>query len=247
MLREKFDSARKRLGVPVGFFHALTLVVMIIIILTARELKTAILVIGLITNFLIIGAQLTLFSDRYSSESSQNLDLLDSASLAANPSPSAIIGDANLLANVSEGFTGATTAPPGPSPPAAVFLPPTGPAAEKYPGAIDFDESPLSQITDSAAAVGHSDWDEADRDSVPLGNPYDLGRIASPQAAGPCVDDDAVAVLDGDELMAYHGTARNDPERVWAAATRRKAFVGRYIREELDETENTRWWGDHEI
>lgn len=111
--------------------------------------------------------------------------------------------------------------------------------ASSYPGAIDFGD-------DTTPSLGHADWDAYARASVPEGNPYSHSRIASPQAAPPSVDDDAIAFYDGDELVTHHARSRNDPERVWAGVRHRKALVDQYVREELDERENIRWWGVHE-
>jgi len=201
-----------------GFFLMLTLIVMIVVILVAQNLTTAIIIIGLISSFLIISSQLTMMGDRH---------------LATCRGQKA-----------KEEFTMATTAPPGEGAPAFPVVPETEPPAEGYPGAIDFGET---TVGDEALALGHVDWGEKARDNVPVGNPFSTNRVASPQAAPPCVDDDAIALYDGDELNTYQVRSRNNPERVWAGIYRRKALLDRYVREELDERENTRWWGAQEV
>jgi hypothetical protein len=273
MAREK----RRGLNGYQGFFLALTLIVMIIIVLTTKELTTAILHIGLITNFCIISSQLTLLGDRHLATSGACLGEIDqdlATSAMVNPAPGLATFDSgsNLMASLSEPMArrpgarppqvapnapvhGTIDAPPpgarerftgGAGPPAFPKTPETTTVAA-YPGAIDFGETGVPVVGDEAPALGHVDWDAAARDGVPVGDPHDLDRIANPQAAAPCVDDDAIAIYDGDELMAYQARSRNDPERVWAGIYRRKALVDRYVREELDERENAQWWGAHEV
>lgn len=58
---------------------------------------------------------------------------------------------------------------------------------------------------------------------------------------------DSIIINDGDELLARQNRSRNDPERVWRGIYRRKDIMNRYVNEELDEEENSRWWGSHEI
>ena len=263
-----------------GFFLVMSLAVIVAIIYLSPNTMTALVVVGLVTNFLIIASQTTLMGDR----------------AARSPGPAAAPGVAvspplAVATSLSEGFTSTTTAPPGGAPPAIVNMPaasgasvdvaapgdaavPGGAAAEidslgaqgygeVYPGAIDFGgESPLSGPADEAPAMGHADltvaggpggpaaypaWgppgEPLSRDGTPRGNPFDTDRIASAPAAGPCVDDDALAIHDGDELNTYQARSRNDMTRVWAGIYRRKSLMDRYVREELDEEEDTRWWG----
>lgn len=237
-----------------GFFLALTLVVMVVIATLSKDLVTAILLISLIANFLIISSQLTLLADRHTRNSGSGGDEDDRDLAASAVSPPGLL----LVSGLSErmappsALLDSLTGAPGPSAPGPLLAslaegrgaaPQAAGAA--YPGAIDFGgEGPTA--SDQALAVGHADWGEEGLARRPEGNPHPWGRVSTPQAAPPCVDDDAVAVLDGDELMAYHGRARNDPERVWAGARRRKGLVARYVQEELDEKENSVWWGAHE-
>ena len=258
MAREKLSGDDRGLRGYQGFFLALTLVVMIIIILTVDNLMTAVVMIGLVTNFLIISSQLTLLGDRHVATTSRAAHNPGASVMVTPPlglfEGTAAFATADGFAAAEkrgpsrEAFTMATTAPPGAAPPAFLSLPETR-FPEKYPGAIDFgaEAPPFRLAADEAPALGHLDWAAADRDHVPVGNPYDLDRVASPQAAGPCVDDDATAFFDGDELNTYQARSRNNPERVWAGVFRRKALVGRFVREELDERENTRWWGAGEL
>lgn len=236
-------------GYP-GFFLILTFIVMIVIVLTTRDLKSSMILIGLITSFLIISSQLTFLGDRHMTGG-------PSANRSAAGRPAVMPMDMSMA--FSEAMTsgdrpsgeamtsgGATTAPPGAGPPAFLGVPETADDTAAYPGAIDF--GTRGEVDgDEAPALGHTDLYEAARDNTPEGNPFSAERVAAPQAAGPCVDDDAIAIYDGDELLAIQARSRNDPERVWAGNYRRKAHVGRYITEELDEEENKRWWGAHEV
>jgi hypothetical protein len=244
MPREKPKSAedkKRRSRSYQVLFLALTLIVMIVIILTAKDLITALIIIGLIANFFIISSQLTLLSDRH-------MDPIRDSSLSVmvNPDPG-VISHSGMISqpDKKEGFTMATTAPPGAGPPSFPNIPKTSEAGmDRYPGAIEFGKT---NVGDEAPALGHVDWEASDRDGVPVGNPFDPNRVASPQAASPCVDDDAIQIYDGDELNTYQVRSRNQPERVWAGIYRRKAMMDKYLREELDESENTRWWGAHEV
>jgi hypothetical protein len=109
-----------------------------------------------------------------------------------------------------------------------------------YLGSIDIGDF------DSLGKLGHQD--KKITEYHPNGNPYLLNSYESPQSQeeGVCIDNDAIAALDGDELNVYHSRARNDESRVIAGTMRRKEFVDRFTREELDEEENSIWHGNHE-
>lgn len=118
---------------------------------------------------------------------------------------------------------------------AAAFIP--------YPGAIDFGKTPHVG-TDEAPSYGYLTWSDQQRDSTPFGNPFSLNRVAPPQAAPPCHDDDALTFLDADEQMALQLTARHDSARV--QCPHRYEIVSTYVMDELDERENKIWWSVHE-
>ena len=240
-----------------GFFLALTLAVIIAVVFLTPNLMVALAVVGILAQFFIISTQMTLLGDQAAGKhlSPAGLDPRQRATSASSTPPAA------LAAALAEGFVSVSTAPPGESPPAIVSVPTTqaasfadtvGAPTAPYPGAIDFGgESPLAGGSDEAPAMGFADLNVGpkgpggalSRDGTPRGNPFDTDRIASRPAAAPCVDDDAIAIYDGDELNAYQVRSRNDPTRVWAGVFRRKALMDRYVREELDEQEDTRWWG----
>jgi hypothetical protein len=179
--REAFDE-----------FSVLTLIIIIVVIFTAADLASALLLIGLVVAFRLM---LLMCGHRQ------------------RPQPK-------------------ETMQPKPQKTARIERPKYTPS---YPGAIDF-------CDDTDPSLGHADWDTRARGNAPEGDP----RIAGLQAAPPCVDGDSFASYDGDELVTYHARSRNDPERVWAGARHRKTLVDKYVREELDERENIRWWGVHE-
>lgn len=160
---------------------------------------------------------------------------------------------------------------PGPRPPAVIEAADAGSANfDAYPGAIDDFEAgdgaagPMfsgsgadAQMyvttddpgADDAGARGHVDrlaGDNARR--RPEGNPFDLGRTATPMAAGPEVDDEANAdEVDFDEANTYQARSRNDETRVIAGTMRRRAEMDKYFREEVEEREDLPWWGRHEL
>ncbi|HVE12445.1 MAG TPA: hypothetical protein VNI01_03540, partial [Elusimicrobiota bacterium] len=129
---------------------------------------------------------------------------------------------------------------------AAPFLAAARPAPWRvgYPGAVAPDA--LDGL-DSEAGLGHRDRTEADADP-PEGNPSNLGRVAAPWAAPPCVDDEAnSAEMDVDEGAARSALTRNDPTRPAAGTIRRKKFLDPFLREEVEEFEDLPWYGRHEL
>lgn len=119
----------------------------------------------------------------------------------------------------------------------------TNPPSDRghYPGAIDMDEY------DTEGAFGHRDQTEGDMDSVPMGNPYNTGRISYPPAADSCVDDEANdGEIDADELNTYQARARNDATRVTAGTMNRRKDLEKYLEEELEEAYEREWWGRSE-
>lgn len=252
-------SADHAKGNP-GVFLALTLAVIIIVALITRDLQTTIAIVSLITSFFIISAQLTMLErlrrPKKSESSSTDSFLPAVTSPAPAPPPPAFTYVPRVPASAD-----ANTEPPYPG--AIDFTDevegdpsglshPVGPATSRgVAGAPDavFSAAPTGDalLGDEAPALGHRDWTTSARDNVAEGNPFDVGRVGAPQAAPPCIDDEASAYLDGDELNTIQARARNDPTRVWAGIYRRKELVNRYVGEALDEAQDSRWWGIHEI
>lgn len=52
--------------------------------------------------------------------------------------------------------------------------------------------------------------------------------------------------IGGDERMTRNSLARNDPVRPTIGLMRRRREMEQYFAEELDEAENSVWWGNHE-
>jgi len=227
MARKELDKNRRGYQ---GLFLALTLVVIITIVLTVPNLTVAVVVIGHITNFLIISSQLTFLGDRLAISHKKDHDQI-LARIHHDLGSSPLSGDRDVVccrATPSGAETAALeTEPFG-------FLS-HGSPGRGYPGAIDFGAADPPGDTDEALA--HTGWTADDE----AGNPYGSGW-----AALPCVGSDAAVSCDGDELNAYQVRSRNSPERVWAGVYRRKSLIDRYVREELDERENAQWWGAHE-
>jgi hypothetical protein len=202
-----------------GLFLALTFVIMIIIVLSTKELSSAMLLIGFITNFLIISSQLTLMGDRNTvndSETKYNRyrRALGESPVMVTPLPG-VVGNfvGGAPAEQYPGAIGPAEQYPGPIGPAEQYPGAIGPA-EQYPGAIDFIESPAQNIKQAAGRDG----------------------------ACKSYSDDSGA----DDFVVSQTRSRNNPERVWAGIHRRKALIDRFAGEELDEEGGTPWWGSHE-
>jgi hypothetical protein len=131
---------------------------------------------------------------------------------------------------------------PGMAPPRAVSAPATTAAAGAYPGAIEVDDH------GAAARYGHEDRARGANRRAPAGNAFNAGRVAAPTGDAPCLDDEANdAEIDGDERINYQSLSRNDATRVTAGTMNRRRELDPYFREELDQEEDSRWWGRHEV
>lgn len=153
-----------------------------------------------------------------------------------------------------ENLAAQTTAPPGAGEP--YIIPATidpnwdTPKEEKkedftkYKGAIDY-QTPYSEYAEYRD-MGHLDEQADEWKKRPIGNPYNIGRTDYPNAAEACEDDYAAAISDADELSTYQNTTRNGNDRAIAGVIRQKPMLDFYVRQELDEREDCRWWGVHE-
>ncbi len=90
-------------------------------------------------------------------------------------------------------------------------------------------DGPASSRRDAA----EPDPEEADDDVYPA-SPYLHARGHEP---------DHVSF---DERIVRNGSARTDPWRADEGRRNMKAHLDRYFREELEDAENTPWWGRHE-
>jgi hypothetical protein len=114
-----------------------------------------------------------------------------------------------------------------------------------YRGAIEVGEE------HDMYGLDYDEYGHADRnvnDSTSYGNPFDRGRIHAPAAAGACPDDEANDdELDGDERITYQQRSRNDSTRVTAGTMNRRKMLDPYLRGEVEEEEDSPWWGRHEV
>jgi hypothetical protein len=53
-------------------------------------------------------------------------------------------------------------------------------------------------------------------------------------------------LMDADEFNTYQAHLRNDPYRVLTGISQRKNMMDKYLNEELNEEENSQWWGRQE-
>lgn len=122
---------------------------------------------------------------------------------------------------------------------------PPGEILNKYPGAVPSIESGEYEYK---GLYRGGLTDREIMDILPDGNPMNLGRDASPAAACPCIDDEANNdEIDGDERITYQLRARNDETRVIAGLMNRRSELDKFLREEVEQEENSRWWGRQEI
>ncbi|MDE2097646.1 MAG: hypothetical protein KGL39_10395 [Patescibacteria group bacterium] len=190
-------------------------------------------------------------------------------STARERSGAAVEADALAAVNGRSTFTGRrerfeSYPVPGPHPPMAVSdLPFDDRPLKGYKGAIDIDDYEGGQPSytgsaqsfpesvdigsDDSFAYGHHDR-RAYAKNPREGNPFDLSRTAAPEAAEPCVDDEADNdSYDADERNAYQVRSRNDSTRVDAGTMRRRKEMDKYFRSEVAAQEEIPWWGRHEI
>jgi len=223
-LNMSFDDTR-------SVFVALTIVVILIVLVSNPRLVTTLVILGLL--FALWG-----LLRRSGSSEGFAVDF-------ANEVPAYSRGAGSAPPAVPMAVSVPAPGSPAPYVPQLVAAPhPAHNRADsarlaRYPGAVDADE--FDSETD------HRDRTEGDARLAPDGNPFNLSRIANEVAAAPCDDDEANdEELDGDERMANQGTARNDATRVTAGTMNRRRTLDKYFRENLDEDENSRWWGRHE-
>ena len=134
---------------------------------------------------------------------------------------------------------------PNPAPYGQASVLDATPFGSRYPGAIQA----ASRDVDSqgAWALGARDRQESE-DVVIDGNPFDPSRLAAPGGASACEDDEANDMeQDADESNINQVRSRNDPTRVTAGTMNRRRFLDPFLREELEQEENKRWWGRHEV
>ena len=226
-----------------GLFLVLTFVVMVAVIILAKDIAKALLLISLLTNFLIISSNLIMISERHHYE-------IDDWAQAA----SGISSGYPLLA-ASSGFT------QGPSDMRSVqgtsgtykeefaSTPHHNPAA--YPGGLEPEDIASMRLDVGAVpslppGAGPAYTPTSESPYPAPGNPYHLNRLESRPTAYPCHTGPAAELRDthdADRKTVDHARWRHDPYRVAAGVMRRRELMDKYVREELDEEENRPWWG----
>jgi len=112
-----------------------------------------------------------------------------------------------------------------------------------YRGAIDTEDTGYAR----APLTGFRDRTLKDNDNAPLGNKYNTRRVAIPTAADMEFDDEANDTpMDGSERMVYQAFSRNDPLRPKYGLMNLRANLDGIFREDVGETEESVWWGQHE-
>ena len=235
-----------------GLFLVMTFIVMVVVILLSKDATTALVLISLITNFLIISSQLTLISERHEDDESERANRGQDGAVAPDALPwvgatqSGFQDGTPLKAKCLEGSTLVDNFAPQPAP---------GPAAG-YPGGLnstDLDDmgysvGPVASLPPGTGPVYNV---TGENPSPALDNPYSLNRLetrADPTygQSGACdygLAGEARNTHDADQQIAQHARWRNDPYRVAAGIMRRKDLMDKYVREELDEEEDSYWWG----
>jgi hypothetical protein len=215
---------------PQRTFLVLTFVVMIGIIVLSDTLTTALLLISLMTNFLIISAQMTMINERHDDHRDE---VEDAVMPAMFPAMSAFTGSKEGFAERPvQGFGGA------------------------YPGGLDdvmglgYDiGTPGLPPGTGAPVYTPVSASGADGPIPAVDAPFYHNRLST-RAEPPFGSDpeglpaEAVGNFDADRLMVEHSRWRSDiPHRQTAGIHRRKDLMDKYVREELDEEEATPWWG----
>ena len=116
-----------------------------------------------------------------------------------------------------------------------------------YLGSIDdqiFSNLALNENT----KYGFTDLSKNENHNSPDGNPFNLMNTSAPVMAPIPVDEEANAdTLDFDKLNTYQAKWRNDATRATVGTMNRLRDMKPYLTEELEETENQQWWGNHEL
>lgn len=229
-----------------SFFLAITLVVILAVILLAGDVKTALLVIGLIANFFIISSQMVLISERHAAEGGAS-----GADVAGRPAAA----DSSLVSNVpwfgwNGGHSGFQDKEDFASRPVPVH-------PHEYPGGLGVHDMPPGDTNYQTGPFEGPPGDgavysPAPADALAQGpypdNPFDLNRVdtAAQETCDYGMTGESRDTHDADRKVVDHARWRHDPYRVTAGIMRRKHLLEEYVAEELDEAENLQWWGRSE-
>jgi hypothetical protein len=207
----------------------LTFIIIVAIVMMSESLSDAILVISLLSQFLIISTLLSGVDERHNKNTAATSIPWVPAKPAFTPN--------------REGFASRPVIAPGTG-----IAPGGGRGPAAYPGGLD--QLPIYDFGATGPAGTGAVYApvSSGADGPPLapGDPFQLNRIESRAGAEPCdygYAGEARNTFDADRQMVEHGRWRNDPHRVVAGVMRRKELVDKYVREELEEEENSPWWG----
>jgi cytoskeletal protein RodZ len=231
-------------GISLGYqegFLALTFAVIVIIVLVSKKLTRAVVIVSLLTNFLIISTQLTLISEKSNilgkKSSGKTPKTVASAPKTVASAPKTVASAPKTVASAPKTVASAPKTVAS-APKTVASAPKTVASAPKTVA------SAPKTVASAAQQVSQEQKTPRYPGAINLGS-GDVGDIVP--HAEPFEDDFVLESLDDGELMAQQALSRNDPERALAGITNRKALVERFMGEELDEAEDERWWGRHEV
>ena len=261
----------KALTGGLGIYIALVLVVFIAIIYTSKDMTTAVVMIGVLSNSLRISVQLhddvARIGDDNKAIEVKKLENLVELERLREKHPN-LVGVAEMEARVHDDGD----APPparhdgSDAPPHARHDGGGAPARSRVGGARAHGHAApeRSRHGEEAAADEAAYYDEADErgherftsghggahhghdEAGEHGAGHYRGAVDYDSAGEGAGEGDETTPPTADEQNARQVRSRNVPERVWAAARKRKGAVEGYVAEELDEKENSVWWGQHE-
>lgn len=236
-----------------AIFLALTFMVMVLVIFLAKDMTTALLIISLLTNFLIISSQLTLISERHDEAVGKGSDVMPDAY--------------PWVANTGEGFVDEGIAGDDLFSPRDNFAgsPVWGKEADRYEdlaghgGVISDYPGGLQEVFKTGALPGlvgpigpghlYQSGSAGETSEYP-GDPYHLNPLRSRGNRSACdsgPNSEVYNNFDADRTVVEQARRRHDPYRVAAGVMRRKDLMDKYVAEELNEKENEPWWGRAEF
>lgn len=219
---------------PQRYFLVLTFIVIVAIVLLADSFSDAILAVTLLSQFLIITTLLTSIHDRHVDASDSDGGYGDGAATAG----------AGWLPPMGAGGPAFTAEPRDGGEPFA-----TTPArGGGWASVDDIDDGLLPGVSASYAPVRSGADGPAFTAEAAATNPFQLNRVRGAAEPAPCdYSVEAADVMDSDRKTVEHVRWRHDPHRVAAGVMDRKRLMDKYVREELDEEEDSQWWGrwDH--
>lgn len=249
-------------GTRQGQFLMFTIVVVLIILIIAPDMRSALIPLTLISNVLIISTQTRYIEKQFDDDlaSDSVADSEHHAILGGQP-PSPIVTAAftNSPPKVAEGFSSRDLYEDY--------------AYGGYPGGLNpYGPDPLDGRVNDYSAAGLAPGQGptyapvnvargSDAPRPPLLNPYQLNRVesraepwGSPPGSAPsnCQDigdsvyAEARDTFDGDRKVVEYAKWRHDPYRQAAGRLRGREIMDKYFREEVDEEEDRPWWGRYD-